>query len=164
MDSEPALADARLHHTPALQRGPRHWRAGVCPSSATQQNGTAKPATTYASSHPRSFQEAPETHVSLTWQHGIFPNITMQSSVTGVSPMPCIGKMERFQPPELHPNGPQRPEYGTQALHEAAFRISGLPKLRHPCPHLGTRGRKSGAMGGGGFLSRWPKRATKCKR
>src|SRR5207248_6768566 len=52
---------------------------------------------------PKGFQEAPETHVSLTWQPGSFPSITMHSVCSGVSPMHGIGKMERFQPPELPP-------------------------------------------------------------
>ena len=78
---------------------------------------------------PRGFHTARKTHVFLTWQHASFRGHTMQSIFTGVSPMHGIGKMERFQPPELPP---QRPEDGTQAFHEAAFRISVLPKLRHP--------------------------------
>jgi hypothetical protein len=56
----------------------------------------------------------------------------MQSIVTGVSPMPCIGQMERFQPFPFAGAAPRMPHNGTKAIHKAAFRLSVLPKLRHP--------------------------------
>jgi hypothetical protein len=59
---------------------------------------------------PKGFHDTPKTHASMTWEHGRFPSHTMQSKVTGVSPMHGIGKMERFQPPETAAEGPRRHE------------------------------------------------------
>ncbi len=78
------------------------------------------------------FYDTPQTHASLTWEHGSFPRHTMQSTLTGVSPMPCIGEMERFQPLPFLGAAPRCPTMARRHFTRAAFRISVLPKLRHP--------------------------------
>lgn len=77
-----------------LQRGHRHWRAGFARRLLHRNTG---PRTRHQIP-PRGFHTTRKTHVFPTWHHASFRGHTMQSTFTGVSPMPCIGKMERFQP------------------------------------------------------------------
>ena len=83
----------------------------------------------------------------------------MQSIFTGVSPMHGIGKMERFQPPELPPKGPQM-----------AHRHSTRPPFGFPsCPSCGIHDRTLGPADGnpGRWAAAAPvemaQRLTKCK-
>src|SRR5262245_40239905 len=66
--------------------------------------------------------------------------------------MPCIGQMERFHPFPFAGAAPDCPTIARRLFTRAAFRISALPKLRHPDRTMGPAGRKSGAMGGGGGM------------
>jgi hypothetical protein len=82
------------------QASPRdhcHWRAGVCPKAAQATARDRAPRHQMPPAVSTGFHEATETHVSLTWQPCSFAGMTMQSMCTGISPMLCIGQMERFQ-------------------------------------------------------------------
>jgi hypothetical protein len=97
----PVLTDARLHHPHLSNAATGIGSRGFSRPLPTQPEGIAHPAIRYPQGLPRGFQEAQETHVSLTWQPSSFSNITMQLMFTGISPMHCIGKLEPFQSPEL---------------------------------------------------------------
>jgi hypothetical protein len=72
-----------------------------------------------------------------------FCKIDIATLSTGISPMLSIGQMERFQPVPSGWRCLQDAPNATKAFTSTPpSRISVLPKLRRPWPHLGSRVRK----------------------
>jgi hypothetical protein len=87
----------RLHHPHLSHATTAVGGRGFARQPASKLTGSRTPPPHTATGPPTAFHEPPETNVSRTWRPGSFAVNTMQSKLTGVFPMLCIGRMERFQ-------------------------------------------------------------------